>query len=201
MGGSGSGTWYRFNAKATVESHNRIDIRLLRKQNCLIPGVSGTISWISGDETTGAVGFKMEESSMILNYRHRSQGGSWDDVEQVISITQTPCHYGGHRRWFQCPECKKRVGVLYATGKKYFLCRHCYDLTYTCSNASPLKRLFDKAKKLRKRLGGSNDLLLDLIPPRPKNMHRSTYKKIAAEIDRLENFANQWIYNQYGMRL
>ena len=161
----GSGNWCRWNIRTTTDSQHQIDISWLRKHNYLHPGTSGPLSWSCNGEETGKINFKIEENNMILNYRHRSQGGEWEDVEQIVSIVKTPCNYGGYRKWFRCPRCCKQVAILYGTGK-YFLCRHCNNLTYDSSNASPLQRIYDKAIKLRKKLGGSA-ILLDPISDRP----------------------------------
>ena len=56
-----------------------------------------------------------------------------------VTITTTPCHYGGTRRWFLCPMkndgvlCKKRVAILYLK-EGSFGCRHCHHLTYSSQN-------------------------------------------------------------------
>lgn len=48
-----------------------------------------------------------------------------------IGITHTPCNFGGHRFWFLCPQCHKRVGVLYKTPiSNAILCRECHGLKY-----------------------------------------------------------------------
>lgn len=190
------GGW-RWNAKLTTESQHRIDIRWLKRQNYLRPGVSGPLSWSSRGEQTGAISFCMKENSMILNYRHKPREGEWEAVEQVISIDQTPCNYGGYRKWFLCPRCWKRVAILYGTGK-YFFCRHCYQLTYDSCNTSDLQRIFDKANKLKKKLGGHAGLSYP-IPNRPKGMHRSTYIRIVAKIYQLENLGDQGIMDKWGM--
>ena len=154
MGGPGSGSWYRWYSKATTGSQNRIDIRWLKKQGYLRPGTAGTLSWSCGDEQTGSIGYRMEAEQMILNYRHRPHDGEWEDVKQIISFDRTSCNYGGHRKWFRCPQCWKRVAVLYGPGK-YFYCRHCYDLTYACQQETPPFRLLSKAQKFREHLGAS----------------------------------------------
>lgn len=52
-------------------------------------------------------------------------------IETKVSLTSTPCRFGGYRVWFLCPSCGRRVGVLY---RPYFateyLCRHCHALSY-----------------------------------------------------------------------
>ena len=199
MAGQGSGNWWRWDAKSTTDSQDSIDIRLLKEQNCLLPGYSGSLSWSMRGKTTGPIGYNIKENSIILNYKHRSQSGEWEDVEQVISFDRTPCNYGGSRKWFLCPRCFKRVAVLYGAGK-YFFCRHCYNLTYESCNICDLQRIFNKAYKLKKKLGGQAGLHKP-IPDRPKGMHRSTYIRMVVEIDRLEEFGHQCIFEQFGMRL
>lgn len=58
-----------------------------------------------------------------------------EEMNYEIEFTTTPCKYGGERLWFLCPmrknwaPCRRRVGTLYRYGK-YFMCRHCCELTY-----------------------------------------------------------------------
>ena len=54
-----------------------------------------------------------------------------ETTNQVIFLTTTPCHFGGHRFWFLCPTFRKRAGTLYQTedGRGFF-CRGCQGLTY-----------------------------------------------------------------------
>lgn len=51
--------------------------------------------------------------------------------DQTIFVTETRCNYGGTRRWFICPLCKKRIGTLYRKPLSVnFFCRNCNNLTY-----------------------------------------------------------------------
>lgn len=50
------------------------------------------------------------------------------NIDPII-IQQTPCNYGGYREWLECPECKKRRGLLYRDNGK-FKCRKCLELVY-----------------------------------------------------------------------
>jgi len=51
--------------------------------------------------------------------------------EQAVRIVSTRCNYGGLRAWFVCPQCNRRVGVLYRKPLlTHFLCRHCQNLSY-----------------------------------------------------------------------
>lgn len=195
MGGSGSGSWFRWDSKTTTESQHRIDIRWLKKQGYLRPGNAGLLSWSWRDKQTGSIGFRMETDRMVLNYRHRPHGGDWEDVEQAISFDRTPCNYGGFRTWFLCSRCWRRVAVLYGAGK-YFFCRHCYDLTYASQQENRADRLMRKARKIRERLGASNNLTVPIFF-KPKNMHRKTFNRLREE----EDHANTLSWVIIGQRL
>ena len=176
MGGSGSGDWHRWDSKITTESQHKIDIRWLKKQGYLRSMNFGSLSWSRGNKQTGSIGFRMEADRMVLDYRHRPRGGEWENVEQVVLFDRTSCNYGGHRTWFFCPRCWRRVAVLCGAGK-FFLCRHCYNLTYTSQQESRADRLMRKARKIRKKMGGG-DSLVDFFPDKPKNMHWKTYWRL-----------------------
>jgi len=184
MGGSGSGSWYRWNTKSTAESQKRINIFWLKKNKSLNPGSSGSLSWSCRGEQSGSIGYRMKENSMVLIYKHRQRDGEWEEVEQIIPFDWTSCHFGGKRIWFKCPFCKRRVAIIYGTGK-YFACRKCNNLTYQSCNEPDFQRMLDKAYKLKEKLGGEAGLET-LMPSKPKGMHKKTYQKLLEEIERLE---------------
>jgi hypothetical protein len=97
--------------------------------------------------------------------------------------------------WFLCPRCWQRVAVLYGVGK-YFLCRHCYELTYASQQESRPYRLLEKARKIRQKLGGSGDMT-DLFPWKPKGVHWKTYNKLREESEQAKNLS--WLL--MGQRL
>jgi hypothetical protein len=176
MGGIGSGSWMRTGSKRTTESQHRVDIRKLKKDGCLIPGISGHIRWSCRGEETGSVGYKVYEDRLVLNYKHRQQGEEWQHIEQTVLFDWTQCNYGNSRTWLLCPRCCERVAVLYGAGK-YFWCRQCHNLTYSTQQEGKPDRLMSKARNIRRRLGG-NDNLLDPIPLKPKHMHWKTYRRL-----------------------
>ncbi len=195
MGGSGSGSWYRWDSKDTIESQRRLDIRWMKKQGYLRAGKFGFLSWSRRGEQTGVISFRVEQDQIMLNYRQRPRGGEWEDVEEIVRFDRTTCNYGGYRMWFLCPRCWQRVAVLYGVGK-YFLCRHCYELTYASQQESRPYRLLEKARKIRQRLGGSGDMT-DLFPWKPKGVHWKTYNKLREESEQAKNLS--WLL--MGQRL
>ena len=195
MGGYGSGRWSSWRKKTTTESQYRIDIRWLKKQGYFRPMTAGSLSWSRGNEQTGSIGYRIEADQMILNYRHQPNGGEWEQVEENISFVRTPCNYGGHRTWFLCPRCWRRVAVLYGV-QKYFFCRHCYELAYGSQQEGKVDRLMRKARKIRWRLGADNDLSMP-IWKKPKNMHWKSFDRLRREAE----YANNLSWLIMGQRL
>jgi len=198
MGGSGSGNWFRWNSKQTVEGQLRIDIRCLKKQGYLHPGTMGTLSWSRLDKQTGAVGFRIEAGQMILDYRHRSSGGDWESIEQSVSLDRTSCNYGGQRKWFLCPRCWRRVALLYCAGK-YFFCRHCLDLVYTSQQEGPIDRIGRKARRIRERLGASTDLFAPAVYSKPKGMHQKTFERLKEAANDATHHFWQVVAQRFGI--
>ena len=93
--------------------------------------------------------------SVTLTYNLKEK-----NIQDVIPLTYTPCHFGGIRWWFLCPSCKRRVGLLYKPyHKDYFRCRHCYDLTYLTRRIrgnflEPFCRVVDLERKFLKLIEG-----------------------------------------------
>jgi len=179
MGGIGSGSWFRWNSRKTIESQHGLDIRWLNKQGDLRSGAIGFLSWSTRGKETGSIRYRIEETRLVLNYQHRFRGGEWERVEQAIEFDRTPCHYGGHRTWFLCPQCWRRIAVLYGAGK-FFRCRHCYGLAYSSQKERLSDRLMRKARGIRERLGGGRNLF-ESFPSKPKNMHCETYNRLSIE--------------------
>ena len=138
---------------------------------------------------------------MILNYQHRPTYGDLESVEQVISFDRTPCNFGGNRTWLICPNlnCGRRVAVLYAGGK-HFLCRHCSGLVYSSQQESKQDRLMRKARKIRKRLGASNDLTRSILF-KPKNMHQKTFDRLRHEADQARNRSFGIMGQRFGIKV
>jgi hypothetical protein len=177
MGGIGSGSWYRWDKKTTCEEVKRVDIRYMRKQGLLRPGRVGTLSWSCGDEPAGSIGYRTERNKPVLNYRHRSHGDEWQDIEESVRLDRTPCNYGGERQWFSCPNCRNRVAVLYGPGAR-FLCRNCYGLAYSSQHEHHADRMMRKAQKIRRRLDGDET---DSYWRKPKGMHWTTFDRLVQQ--------------------
>ncbi len=68
-----------------------------------------------------------------------------------IALTQTPCHFGGQRRWFVCPRCGNRMAVLYMRHGR-FACRHCQQIAYQSQSGDADDRLIWRHHNLSHKL-------------------------------------------------
>ena len=167
MDSVGSGNWIRSGKKRICEGVNKIDIFTFKQRGALIPGSSGVISWDAGGRQLGSINFSVDKLSLMLHP---------DSTMQRIWFDWTQCYYGGRRVWFHCPTCSTRVGVIYS-GDKGFACRQCNDLRYACQSESRLDRQYRKIRKLRRMLGGSENLTKQLWL-KPQGMHRETFARL-----------------------
>ncbi len=186
MGGYGSG--HRTH-RPTVESESALSVTWILHEGWFQPGTRGTLTWhLQGREEkiVASVGFMTMTRNALMIIDHLTfRGKPAEDLRYAIQVAWTPCHYGGERPWWICPNpsCGRRVATLYL-GDRYFLCRHCYRLVYASSQASgTIERPRQRIEKLRQRLGVAP------MPPwggyefasfvdRPRYMHHTTYRRI-----------------------
>jgi|SRR5665213_197915 len=174
-------------ARGRVEGCRSIDVLHWNRLGYLRFPRCFSWTWTSDGEEVGSINVETQRHSMTLKYKSRPSGEDWSNVEQRVPIEWTPCSFGGERPWFTCSVhangiyCGRRVTKLYIDGR-LFACRKCYGLAYE-SQLEPLRhRGLGKAQKLRKRMGGSPNMLED-FPDKPKGMRWRTYDRLRAAYD------------------
>lgn len=197
MGGFGSGNWSSCGGKTKAEDVRRIDIRNLKRNGLLIPGISGPLFWSCGGELCGSIIVRAEDDRLVLSYSSRASDDEWKSINENIYFDYTSCNYGGERKWFLCPHCSKRVGVLYGAGIR-FLCRHCYNLTYSSQNEDFTTRMYRKSRKIRNKLGVSGGVA-EPIWQKPKGMHWKTFSRLVAEEEQANNAASYRIAQKFSL--
>jgi len=150
MGGIGSGNWYRFDKKSTVEESLSVGIGDFKER--IYHRSVGTFTWTRAGNYVASAGYIVtcgdDGPTVILHYRWRDS----EDVGVPIQLQTTPTNFGGRRWWFTCPlavrgvACNRRVGKIYLpSGGRYFGCRKCHSLTYrSCQEAHQTERLFGR---------------------------------------------------------
>ena len=157
MGGFGSGKWADvMTRKVNTGLCRTLSVKRLKKMGVFDDDRVDerfSIRWVNGFG---------EDAGMVSIIPQVSVGGNGNKTSlrvdiggivtgQDISLTTTPCHYGGVRHWFLCPAsvegvlCENRVGMLYLPpAGKVFACRHCYGLTYeSCQQSHKYDRVMD----------------------------------------------------------
>lgn len=181
MGGIGSGKHFM---QQTMETARRIDIRWLKKHSKLDREHKSTLSWNRNGKENGLIGYTMKLDRMILNFRTQPNAhADWVSIEQTIYLEQTPCNFGGMRKWFVCPKCYSRVAVLAQRGN-YFLCRKCNRLPYRSTLESDTDRIYTKKHELGAAI--FEDYKNGDGWRKKKGMHQKTFDNKLREYRRLE---------------
>ena len=142
-----SGEWDRWNKKTTVEDMLKLDVNYLNRQGLLRTGSVATLTWSQWDEQIGSIQVCGSGSWITLKYRYADQ----EDVSQMVGLTHSPCHFGGKRPWFECPNCGRRAGNLLGGGRR-FACRKCFDVVYHTQQCGKMERLMHRMHKLERHL-------------------------------------------------
>jgi hypothetical protein len=169
-------------ARQTTDALRRLDIRDCARAGVLRPGHASRWIWRRGGEVTGTINVVAEDWRLILSYRHRSDGGEWQDEIYPVHIVRTPCHYGGSRPWFVCPVdgCGRRVAILYDA--QIFACRRCHRLAYASTREGTADRAARRADRIRDRLGWTPGILNGAeLWRKPKWMRWPTFGRLARE--------------------
>lgn len=180
----------RYAGKTKREETRFVDINRWNRERLLWPGNVINWRWSRNGKQVGLISVKVEGENLLrFEYRSRLYGGEWEEINYTVHITRTSCNYGGTRPWFECPKCFRRVAKLYADGH-YFLCRHCYNITYKSRSQPKWDRVMDEQYRIRERLGDDGSLC-DPFPDRPKGMHGRTYRKLLIRYSKLEKM--KWV--------
>ena len=178
MGGLGSGRRPSYAGKDKTEDSLPLDIRRLVRAGVLSPGRTASWQWTVNDRVQSSIRIRAAEDHIALSYSYSPQGRPAEAVNQTVWMEKTPCTLGGHRRWFTCPTCAKRVAVIYGAGR-LFACRRCKGLAYSCQAEAADDRAARRADRIRKRMGWPAGIL-NGPGGKPKGMHWRTYERLLA---------------------
>lgn len=177
-------------SKPSVESFQRIDVATLKRLGFFKPNFSSNLVWSNSrtGKETGRIGVTYLGDRFRLRYRSRANGSDWEQIDEMIYLSQTYPNFGGSRNWLNCPSCGKRRGALY--GGKYFRCRVCRGACYETQLEDAQNRSLTRLHKRRWKYGGEGNFD-EPFPPKTKWMRWKTYNALveADEEDKTEMFA------------
>ena len=196
MGGFGAG---RLGERTKTEDCWSLDVTRLHREGRLEPGHHSHLPCTRNGRVVASVSVLCEGHKLVLSYWLR---GVPETIEYPVRLTWSPCTKGGRRPYFLCPGrpgergCRRRVAKLYRRDR-YFLCRHCQELSYTSQSEARHYCLIRRRNKLLASLDPRADQF-DLNPPRPKGMWQRTYEARLTEIWRLEEEAMEAAMRIFG---
>lgn len=117
----------------------------------------------------------VSRDSVRISYTLTERNGEKTDIDTEVACEWTPCNYGGSRRWFICPSCQERVGVLFMG--KGIACRRCWRMTYPCQQDRS-ERGWAMYYRLLDKMGGIDG-------GKPLRMRWATYERLQAKANRI----------------
>lgn len=202
MGGTGSGTWYRWNTKTTVDDCRVLNINAMVKKGAIPKCGYRSGGWRWTDTETGeekaSISYEVdtrdpENSSLRLYYTLTQQDIK---IDYKIPLNRTKAHYGGERLWFICPVKRRRVSKLYLPpGGDIFASRYAYSLSYKSQSENDGHRMIRRMWKLKNRLGGEDFYI------RPKGMHNKTHKRIMEQVWAAEEVCEYYLISKFSKLL
>lgn len=174
MGGLGSGRTNQVGAAGKCERWRSIDLAELKRMGLLKPIAGGNIRAI-----VWHVDGRLDKLGVIpgakgVRFVKRDDQGQLSSLFVPYVITSTM--FGGLRKWFECPGCRRPCRVLYGTNS--LRCRRCRRLRYASQSEAPPWRAQRRAQNIRRRLGARGNSLDVPFPPRPRRMRWTTYGRL-----------------------
>jgi len=130
-----------------VENAACLTIQFLREHKALpgpSTGAGDSILSYQGQKIPWVFTFSITTNGGRLTFEYDYQGKHYIDGHTIIA---EPVYFGGHRYFFRCTHCQRRVKALYWGGNAWG-CRFCCKLVYKSSrNSHTLMELFDKSQK------------------------------------------------------
>ena len=169
----------RHGAKACLEQSRELDVRQLQRSGLLLNGMDYGWSWSRNGTQLATIHLTVQPDHVLVHYSRCLRNGQWASSSCAVPLERTPCHLGGERVWWRCPEpgCGRRVAVLY--GGARIACRHCHDLAYRSQRESAENRAARQANKIRRKLGWTVGIL-NFPGGKPKGMHWKTFERMQA---------------------
>ena len=107
--------------------------------------MSGSLSWTTRGEPSRSISHRSYKGSLVLFYAFTARDREPEQIEDQIQVEWTPCNYGGHRPWFRCSSCNRRVMVLARQGRLFRRWK-CHHLPYGSQTEMRADRLIRKER-------------------------------------------------------
>ena len=188
----------RSRQRVCLEHGLKVDINKLARQGFIRPGAArGAHAWRWTRSATGEV-----VATAVITSNMTGPEEGWmqirlGEVEQWITLRAKPRHCGGRQWYFECPATHRLCSVLWRPpGATRFCSRYAWgrQVAYASQFESP----FDRANRGKARINmrvnpDFSDPYEWILPPKPKWMRWSTYKRFEERFDRYEQILDNYL--------
>lgn len=153
--------------RQTLNECTKLSVQYLNENHLLKGYIEKVLSWAIGERIVARIRARVVTSSdppyIQCIYKVTDEEGGAVSYNYKILLTTTSCEFGGKRYWFLCPQCTRRVGILYILDE-YFVCRICTGLHYKSQSENrqsihyPLFHLLDMAQRIDELLDKAKKL-------------------------------------------
>jgi len=95
--------WYRWNTATTLNDRIAVDVRDWQRRELLVR--AAIFPWLGRSTAKSRIAFSRVEHDRVTPLQAAKVGGGLAERRRTITLTSTPCHFGGRRVWFVCPRC------------------------------------------------------------------------------------------------
>jgi hypothetical protein len=138
----------------------KLNINLLIRRGLIASGSATgpqSIRWVNGN------GQEIASGSISADMKGDTEG--WlhiqiDKFGQRITLSASPCHYGGRKWFFLCPVMNRRASVLWLPrGAQHFASRHAWpgQVAYRSQFMTAMDRAYLGMERIKRRLIGDLD--------------------------------------------
>lgn len=190
----------RSRERVPLESGPKLDLNRLAQQGYIRRGTHSRsrITWTENF-------YREQVASGVITADMTDEYGGWfriemDDLDQTISLTTEPRHFGGRQWYFLCPRTGRKVSVLWMPpGAPSFACRQRWgrQVAYSSQFADAVGRAHIGRDRINRRIcraGRLNARDWD-FPPKPKWMRWRTYNQAEKLFDRYEEILDFGTYD------
>ena len=167
----------------------KLDINLLVRGGLIAPGSATgaqSIRWVNSNGDVIASGWLSADMAGELDGWLRIQIG---ELDQQITLSAFPRHYGGRQWFFVCPVLNRRASVLWLPRRaQQFASRHAWPghVAYRSQFMTAVDRAYLGMERIKRRLIGDLDPQEWHVPPKPKWMRWKTYRRLVEQFERYE---------------
>ena len=176
--------------RACLEHGLKLDINKLARLGLVRPALRPGPRHLQWTQT--ATGDCIASGRLTSNMEGRDEG--WirlqiGSLDQRITLRAEPRRFGGRQWYFVCPVTHRKCSVLWLPpGATHFGSRQTWrrQVAYASQFETPADRAHRGKSKIKSRLIGTCDLDEWDLPPKPKWMRWSTYRRHMERFDRYE---------------